>query len=205
MLAARRVDYSSCVMPLPRLSITQKREMASLHATRFGAAHAAAFARELESRDAAILLHAAGNLAAFTGFTVVEAAWRGKGICALCTGDLVHDGSDEAARAIAMAWLRHAGSMRRRTQFPLYWLLGTVDDNFAKSLNDFLKGCYVAGSDPDSEVDLFTCAFARESLRGQPPPEDVRFVMFDLAEPNLKPISKRAFAGANIHDLMAAS
>jgi len=204
MLAARRVDFSSCVTPLPRLSIAQKKEIASLHAVRFGAAHAPAFARELENRDAAILVHLAGHLAAFTGLTVVEAAWRGQGICALCTGDLVHDGSDEAARAMAMAWMRHAGSMRRRTKFPLYWILGTIDKNFAKSLGDFLKACYVVGSDPNSEVELFSRAFVRESLRGQPAPEDVRFVMFDLAEANLKPISKRAFAGADLHDLIAS-
>ncbi|MGE5616313.1 MAG: hypothetical protein ACM3X5_05300 [Bacillota bacterium] len=178
--------------------------MAALHAARFGAARQPAFARELEGRDAAILVHTQGRLAAFTALTVVEAAWRGQGICALCTGDLVHDGSEAAARAIAMSWMRHAGGTRRRTQFPVYWLLATLDDDFPKTLGDIVKGCYIAGSDPGSEIDLFTNAFARESLRGEDAPDGVRFVMFTLDEANLKPLSKRAFAGADLHDLIAS-
>ena len=201
----KRIDYSSCVTPLPRLGIAQKKEMGLLHAAQCGAQHQSWFARDLENRDAVILVHAAGRLAAFTTVTVIEAAWRGQGVCALCTADLVHDGNEETKKAIDVAWMRHAGGTRRRTQFNTYWLLATMQPDPAKGLGDLVKSFYVAGSEPDSELELFTAAFARESLRGEPVDGALRFAMTELAEDNLKPIARRAFGGTvDLHDLIAS-
>jgi hypothetical protein len=201
----KRTDYSSCVTPLPRLGIAQKKEMALLHAAQCGAQHQSWFAGDLENRDAAILVHAAGRLAAFTTITVIEAAWRGQGTCTLCTGDLVHDAHEETRKAIAVAWMRHAGSTRRRTQFNAYWLFATMQPDPSKSIGDLVKSFYVAGSEPESEPELFTAAFARESLRGEPLDPALRFAMTELAEDNLKPIARRAFSGTvDLHDLIAS-
>lgn len=205
MQPQRRVDYSSCVMPVPRLSIADKKEMSLLHAAQFGEARQFAFARDLENRDAAILVNAAGRLISFTTVTTIEAAWKGNGICALCTGDLVHDRDENSARGIAIAWMRHAGGTRRRTQFPLYWLLSSFEEDPARPLADLVKSFYVGGSDPASELELFTNALANASLRGQPSEDGVRFILCDLEEANFKPLARRSFQGTmSLQDALAS-
>ena len=200
--ANKGTDYSSCTAPVGRLAMANTNDMARLWGAKRGDGAGAAIQRSLERREQALLVHAGERLAAFATYGIVEAAWHGAAVCALCMSDVLH--ADEAdSRALGLEWLRYAGRVhQRRPQFALYWLLVAPDDRTLALMSGLVKSLHVLDPDSTDESDLFTGALANAALG--PDSRNVRICLARIEEANLKTEARRAFGGAELSDLRAA-
>ena len=199
----RGPDYSSITAPVARLALANTNDMARLFTARRGAGAGEAIQAALDRREQALLVHAGDDLVAYATFGVVEAAWRGAAVCALCMADVVN-ARDGDLRALGLEWMRYAGRMRqRRPQFAMYWLLAVRDDRELAMMSDLAKALHVLDPASREEADLFAAALAKASL-GQVAPQGIRVCVAQLDESCLNPEARRAFAGAEVHELRAA-
>jgi len=195
-------DYSSCTAPVGRLAMANTNDMARLWGAKRGEGAGAAIQRSLERREQALLVHAGDRLAAFATFGVVEAAWHGAAVCALCMTDVLN-ASESDSRALGLEWLRYAGRVhQRRPQFALYWLMVAPDDRSLALMSGLVKSFHTLDPKSTDEADLFTGALANAALG--PDSRGVRICLARIDESNLKPEARRAFAGAELHELRAA-
>lgn len=135
--------YLSRFVPVAHLIARQKMEMAHLYLSSYESTSEAAFLRDLEAKDEALLVHAGGHLVGFTTLRVFDRRWQGARMRVVYSGDTVVDRRHWGQQALAFAWIRRVGELRRADPgCPLYWFLLVKGHRTFRFLPAFAKAFY---------------------------------------------------------------
>jgi hypothetical protein len=138
-----QLAYSSRVVPVSDLRSEQRSEMARLYLSCYEATSESVFLRDLQAKDAALLVTVGGELIGFTTLRVFEHPWKGTLLRIVYSGDTVVDRAHWGQQTLAFAWIRHAGELRRAyPEHPLYWFLLVKGHRTYRFLPAFAKSFY---------------------------------------------------------------
>jgi hypothetical protein len=142
-MASDQSRYSTCFVPVSGLQDSQRAEMARLYLASYEATSEALFLSDLAVKDESLLLYADDRLVGFTTLRVFEHDWNGEALRVVYSGDTVVDREHWGQQALAFAWIRHAGQLRRASPgTPLYWFLLVKGHRTFRFLPAFAKSFY---------------------------------------------------------------
>lgn len=99
-------------------------EMFALYARHYADTCGELFRRDLARKTHVLLLErCGGGLRGFTTIELYQSHAPGYGVQVLFSGDTIVTPEDWGSQALALEWIRFAGSVARRASLPLYWLL----------------------------------------------------------------------------------
>ena len=122
---AASADALADVRPVASLGPAERTAMHALMAAHFGNAGRAAFERDLDEKDVAILLRdASGTLRGFSTLLRQDACAAGRPASVWFSGDTVVEAAHRHTASLPRAWSRHVfADARARPAVPTYWFL----------------------------------------------------------------------------------
>lgn len=122
--ANRDNDLSARIVSCNELDSATVQAMFELYASNYADVSDRIFRRDLEQKtDVLLLTDAAGLLRGFTTLEIYSSNAAGHPVRVLFSGDTVIDPAYWGSPGWALEWIRFAGSVARRDDTPLYWLL----------------------------------------------------------------------------------
>lgn len=141
--ATARASYSTRFVPIPRLDAATRLEMAHLYLSHYDASSVPMFMHDLEAKDEVLLVHADGDLAGFSTLRTFASRWNGMPLRVVYSGDTIVDRAHWGQHALAFAWIRRAGELRREhPDCALYWFLLVKGHRTFRYLPAFAKSFY---------------------------------------------------------------
>lgn len=111
-------------MPVSALDRDTRERMCELYLANYDGSSAALFHHDLEHKHEALLLSHDGQLVGFTTLRLFDHDWHGQRLRIVYSGDTVVDRAHWGQQALAFAWIRRMGAIKRACpDQPLYWLL----------------------------------------------------------------------------------
>ena len=122
--AKRDHDLSARIVSCNELDSATVQAMFELYALNYADVSDRIFRRDLEPKtDVLLLTDAAGLLRGFTTLEIYSSDAAGRPVRVLFSGDTVIDPAYWGSPGWALEWIRFAGTIARRDDTPLYWLL----------------------------------------------------------------------------------
>jgi len=179
--------HSTAFVPVPEMSESLRREMASLYLSTYDGTDEALFLHDLAKKDEALLVYDGGQLVGFTTLMVFEREWDGERIRVVYSGDTVIDRAHWGQQALAFDWISRMGALERERPWQrLYWLLLVKGHRTFRYLPLFAKSFHPHWS--AGRVDLQPLA---DALAGEMFPDDYNpatgVVEFRQSRGHLKP------------------
>lgn len=116
--------YAARFVPVSALDPETRQRMCALYLAHYDGSSAALFHHDLDDKEEALLLLHDGQLVGFTTLRRFEHDWRGQRLRIVYSGDTVVDRAHWGQQALAFAWIRRMGAIKRaQPDQPLYWLL----------------------------------------------------------------------------------
>jgi len=140
--------------------------MFALYASNYADVSEQIFRRDLEQKtDVLLLSDAAEKLRGFTTLETYSSNAAGRPVRVLFSGDTVVDPAYWGSPALALEWIRFAGSIARRHETPLYWLLIVKGHRTYRFLPAFAKRYIPHHKIPEAADDrAMLSALAREKF-----------------------------------------
>ena len=140
--------------------------MFELYASNYADTSDEIFRRDLERKTHVLLLtHADESLRGFTTLELYSSDAAGRPVRVLFSGDTVVDPAYWGSPALALEWIRFAGTIARQHETPLYWLLIVKGHRTYRFLPAFAKHYIPHHRFPDSAGDrALLSALAREKF-----------------------------------------
>lgn len=116
--------YSALFKAMRDLTPLESEEMLALYESLYVLPDRGIFWRDLASKDEVLLLRAGEDLVGFTTLQFYDFPFQGRNRRIVFSGDTVVDKEHWGQQALAAAWIRRMGRLRRQDpEVPLYWFL----------------------------------------------------------------------------------
>jgi len=167
--AQDRGDVQARLIACGDLDTDRIREMFRLYAANYADTSDDIFRRDLARKTHALLLtRADDSLCGFTTLELYSSTAAGEPVRVVFSGDTIIDPAHWGSSALAVEWLRFAGTVARHETSPLYWLLIVKGHRTYRFLPAFAKHYIPHHEFPDSPSDrALLSALAREKFGSQ--------------------------------------
>ena len=120
----KKTRLSARVISCSELDASTVAEMFSLYAANYADTTDAIFHHDLAQKTHVLLLtDPGGGLRGFTTMEIYSSVVAGEALRVLFSGDTIIDPAHWGSPALALEWIRFAGTVSREDSLPLYWLL----------------------------------------------------------------------------------
>jgi hypothetical protein len=157
--------YRASIYAPTELSTQQRDDMAALYLSYYDASSQELFLSDLAKKNEVLLVSQQGRL---VGFTTLETfPWqRGdENLKIVYSGDTIVDQTHWGQQALAFAWIRRVGQIKReQPELPLYWLLIVKGHRTFKYLSTFGKTFYPHWKDYNEGLQELADELAREKF-----------------------------------------
>lgn len=179
--------YTTKLVSPGDLSTVQLESMAALYLSNYDASHRELFLADLKNKTNVLLLQDGPRIA---GFTAIENfLWQdgNRTINVIYSGDTIVSPDDWGQQALAFAWIRHVGEIKREhPELPMYWLLIVKGHRTFKYLPAFGKTFFPHWRDTNRELEQLAAQLAGERFGDDYNP-DTGVVEFPISRGQLKP------------------
>ncbi len=153
--------YAARFAPVSALDPETRQRMCELYLAHYDGSSAALFHHDLDGKEEALLLLHDAQLVGFTTLRVFEHDWCDQRLRIVYSGDTVVDRAHWGQQALAFAWIRHMGAIKRaHPDQPLYWLLLVKGHRTYRYLPAFAHRFYPHWRDPAAELKPLVDALA---------------------------------------------
>ena len=137
------LGYTTAIRTITSLSDAEIEAIVSLYLCYYDGADAALVTSDLKTKTEILLLFYKETLVGFTTFELYERNWNANTITVIYSGDTVVQQAHWGQQALAYAWIRYIGELKRALpQQPIYWLLIVKGHRTFKYLPAFTKSFY---------------------------------------------------------------
>lgn len=159
-------SLSARIVSCNELDAATVKAMFDLYARNYADASVQIFRRDLEQKtDVLLMTNADNQLRGFTTMQIYHSNAAGHPVRVLFSGDTIIDPAYWGSPAWALAWIRFAGTISRRHDTPLYWLLIVKGHRTYRFLPAFAKHYIPHHNIPGSPDDrAMLSALAREKF-----------------------------------------
>lgn len=179
--------YLTSIYAPTQLSTQQRDDMAALYLSCYDASSRELFLSDLSKKTEVLLVSRQGQLVGFTTLETFPWQCRGQSLKIVYSGDTIVDPSHWGQQALAFAWIRRVGQIKReQPQLPLYWLLIVKGHRTFRYLPTFAKTFHPHWKDHNEELQELANELAQEKFGHNYNP-DSGVVEFTRSQGQLKP------------------
>lgn len=181
------MNYSTSFKNVSNIDEKTKTEMAALYLSNYDGSGETRFYEDLTDKDEALLVYTEDELVGFTTFKVYDRKWKNVPIRVLYSGDTIIDRAHWGQQALAFAWIKHIGEIKRQApDVPFYWFLLVKGHRTFRYMPVFGKSFYPHWS--ENRIDLVPLAdmLANEKF-GSEYNASTGVVEFSVSRGHLKP------------------
>lgn len=159
------LKHSTTIMKPQDLSEIECREMADLYLAHYDASSEDLFLSDLRSKTEVLIVRGHDELIGFTTLEVFTWKQQGRTFNIVYSGDTIVDSAYWGQQALAFAWIKRMGEIRRQhPDLPLYWLLIVKGHRTFKYLPTFGRTFYPHWADQNDDLRVVADALAREKF-----------------------------------------
>jgi hypothetical protein len=157
---------TACVVAADALDAAQVAAMFRLYAAHYADTSADLFRRDLARKTHVLLLtRSDGGLRGFTTIEVYRSSAAGHAVQVIFSGDTIVAPQDWGSQALALEWIRFAGTVARHSASPVYWLLIVKGHRTYRFLPAFARRYLPHHALPEDPAErAMLCALAREKF-----------------------------------------
>jgi hypothetical protein len=159
--SARPGRHTARFVPVPALDRDTRERMCALYLANYDGSSAALFHHDLDGKEEALLVWHDAQLVGFTTLRLFDHDWHGQRLRIVYSGDTVVDRAHWGQQALAFAWIRRMGAIKRACpDRPLYWLLLVKGHRTYRYLPAFARDFYPHWRAPHDELKPLVDALA---------------------------------------------
>jgi len=158
---ARPGSPTARFVPVSALDRDTRQRMCALYLANYDGSSAALFHHDLDGKEEALLVEHGGRLVGFTTLRLFDHDWCGRRLRIVYSGDTVVERAHWGQQALAFAWIRRMGAIKRACpDQPLYWLLLVKGHRTYRYLPAFARDFYPHWNAPHDELKPLVDALA---------------------------------------------